>query len=654
MRPNIDFRKFIGSFDEFIQQVQQLDKADNPKLVFKEVIRWTKGQPLLTKKLLQYIIQSQQKISAGNEIIAVEKIVRKRLIKEFEKDKLTLAIRKLCYQKDFATIYQKNKGAVEPQAERYLQKSQLELGLSTQQCKIITEQYIESNFRYRTSDFSEKNNRTKNNNKSNQDQFKQQRNSKGLFLSPKSWFLLLIPLILITIITNWQREFEFIKTVASSHKKNVCVDLNSRQSPRMSLGEKLLAQDYQNVHSQSMVTLYEGVASFARCEYSTASEKFQASLNLNKNNPEALIYLNNAKAISQEHFKIAVSVPLGSIPEVAHEILRGVAQAQAEINQQNGIRQKLLLVQIVNDNNDPVIVRQVAQQLAEDSSVIAVVGHNTSNASLAGSEVYQKAGLVMVSPTSGSTELSGIGSYIMRTTPSVAIMANTLADYASVNYFKNIVVCADSRSSASSSFVEEFILEMNNDGGKVAGVKCDFAQKNLDPHSIVKQAISQNADALLLAPSLDRLNQAIAIAQANQQRLPLLGSHSLYTFEIIKQGKEHVAGMVLPSPWIPPAASDHDFSQSMIKYWGGAVNWRTATAYDATQAIIQGLKSSRTRSKLQSVITQSDFVVNGVTGKFRFDRGDRLGQTLLVYITESDTNSQQYQFAPLDLNIKQK
>ena len=36
MKPNIDFQKFIGSFDQFIQQVQQLDKADNPKLVFKE------------------------------------------------------------------------------------------------------------------------------------------------------------------------------------------------------------------------------------------------------------------------------------------------------------------------------------------------------------------------------------------------------------------------------------------------------------------------------------------------------------------------------------------------------------------------------------------------------------------------------------------
>ena len=147
MKPNIDLKKFLASFDEFVQQMRKLDKADNPKLVLKEVIGWTKGQPLLTKKLLQYILQSQQKIGAGKEIIAVEKIIRKRLVKEFKKDNLTLDIRELCYRKDLETIYQKNNGLIESQKERYLQKSQLELGLSNQQCKTITEQYIVSNLK---------------------------------------------------------------------------------------------------------------------------------------------------------------------------------------------------------------------------------------------------------------------------------------------------------------------------------------------------------------------------------------------------------------------------------------------------------------------------------------------------------------------------
>ena len=375
--------------------------------------------------------------------------------------------------------------------------------------------------------------------------------------------------------------------------------------------------------------------------------KFQKSLALVKNNPEALIYLNNAQAISQDHFKIAVSVPIGSQPGIAWEILRGVAQAQAEINKQGGIRQKLLLVQIVNDNNNPEIVRQVAKQLTADENILAVVGHNDSNSSLAASEIYQEQGLVMISPTSTSTKLSGVGSYILRTIPSVAILANTLANYAASNSLTKIAVCSDSRDSASSSFVQEFTLRIAKEGGEIAAVKCDFAQSNFDPKPVIDQAIAQNADALLLAPSVNHMGQAVAVAQANRQQLPLLGNHSLYTFKTIQQGKASLLGMVVPSPWLPDVKPNSHFSQTAMKYWGSKVNFRTAMAYDATAAIIQGLHWSDTRSKLRSVLTQANFSVDGATREFYFEHGDRYGPVQLAYIQQSEPNSDQYQFALL-------
>ena len=82
-----------------------------------------------------------------------------------------------------------------------------------------------------------------------------------------------------------------------------------------------------------------------------------------------------------------------------------MAQAQ-EINQQEGIRGKQLLIQIISDDNDPTVVREIAPQLVADSQILAVIAHNDSNASLAGSDIYQEQGLVMISPTSSSTKLS--------------------------------------------------------------------------------------------------------------------------------------------------------------------------------------------------------------------------------------------------------
>ncbi|MEM7757026.1 MAG: ABC transporter substrate-binding protein [Cyanobacteria bacterium P01_A01_bin.40] len=687
MKPNLYSKRLLQSLEDFVQRMHILDLADDPKLVSQLVIKWTKGQPLLTKSLLDLILESSSKIVRGQEAIAVEKIVRNRLIKEFKQDNLTLAIRKLLYTKDLVRLLTKTGGKITSKEQTYLKRIQHELGLSHQQSKIISEQYLQSLHKLSirnasTSSSIQKFNPDRDHSAlrdsyqelillvENSPIYEQLADTNTLsdnsnqrtfnlfkIVKSKSWWLLLIIPLLFLIIKRFseQPETQTVSATDVNLAETKCAELNLVQSSRMSLGDKLLTnnQKYNNLNPASKIALYQAIAAFSNCEYTLAQDKFEQALKISKNNPEARIYLNNIQAITQENLKIAVSVPLGSDPGVAWEILRGTAQAQTEINQQGGIQGKLLLVQIVNDDNDPELVPQLAQQLVFDRSILAVVGHNDSNTTLAASSVYQKQGLVMVSPTSSSTKLSDIGSYIMRTTPSVAILANTLSSYALVSSYNKIVVCADSRSSASTSFAEEFIADINQNGGEIAAVECDFANQNFNPVPVIEQAVAQKADALLLATSVNGIDQAISLAQTNQNRLPLLGSHSLYTFETIKTGQAAVGEMVLSVPWLPEANSLANFTADATDLWGGQVNWRTAMSYDATQAIIQGLKQAQSRNELQSVLTNPDFSVKGTTGIFRFQQGDRLGQVLLAYIGKSPQDSDRYQFLRLQINRNQ-
>jgi branched-chain amino acid transport system substrate-binding protein len=121
---------------------------------------------------------------------------------------------------------------------------------------------------------------------------------------------------------------------------------------RISLGNQIL------VTSQTTPDKQAGVAAFRNGDYQTAVQKFQASLQQNRNDPETVIYLNNAKAGKGSALKIAVSVPIGSNPNVAQELLRGVAQAQDEINNSGGINGAKLQVEIVNDDNSSEVVRE--------------------------------------------------------------------------------------------------------------------------------------------------------------------------------------------------------------------------------------------------------------------------------------------------------
>src|SRR4028119_217734 len=91
---------------------------------------------------------------------------------------------------------------------------------------------------------------------------------------------------------------------------------------RISLGDKILIAADTNSSKQA------GVTAFAKKDFQTAKTQFQASLQQNRNDPETLIYSNNASVANSNPAKIAVSVPIGSNLGIAKEILRGVAQAQ--------------------------------------------------------------------------------------------------------------------------------------------------------------------------------------------------------------------------------------------------------------------------------------------------------------------------------------
>ena len=659
----------LASWDKFVQQMYATNQIDRPEMVVRLVIRWTKAQPLLTKKVLQYILADERKIAFGKEAAIVEKVIRNRLIREFKHDELTLPIRKLLYIKDLTGLLKRTRGKLDKRSQIYLENVQAELGLSDRHCQAIKQHCSTSIVVRDKKAYAEKMiqlNQTQKERDSYQDLValienspvchqlttvdrpaidKQRRNQVGRGIL---WSGLVFCCLLWLGIKNFnENTAKWTPKADVIQQDDSCINYTSFDSPRISLGAKLLTQNkYSSFPLTSKIALYEAAIAFDRCDYVAARNKWVTSLEIVKNNPEALIYLNNTRAIAEENFKITVSVPLANKPEIAWEILRGVAQAQTEINRQGGIAGRQLLVQIVSDDNDPTVVRQIASRLAADPNMLAVVGHNDSNASLAGSDIYQQQGLVMISPTSSTADLSGVGEYIMRTTPSVSLLAEALSLYAMENSWARVAVCLDSQSSDSISFIKEFTANIDRNGGEVISIECDLARNNFNPVPPIERAVSLKADALLLAASVSRINEAVTVAQANQDRLPLLGNHNLYTSETVEIGKSAIAKLVLPVPWLP-TMPNNDFVETSKELWGGRVNWRTAMAYDATQAIIQGLRQSDSRAELKSVLTAPSFSIQGATSEFSFQQGDRLGQVQLSYIGKSETNANEYQFLPL-------
>ena len=428
-----------------------------------------------------------------------------------------------------------------------------------------------------------------------------------------------------------------------SNPTDISSNANFDLATRKSEGEKLL------IAAETNADKAQAIAAIAKKDYATAVSKWEASLSKQRSDPEALIYLNNAKIGEQKSLTIAVSVPIGGNLNVAKEILRGVAQAQTEVNSQGGINAVPLKIVIVNDDNKIEVGKKVAQALAQDQSILAVIGHNSSEVSIAAAPTYQAGGLVMMSSTSIAKELSGLGSYIFRTVPSVRFQADALSQYAvKKQNKKNIGICLNSTAKASQSIKEDFTAAVFSDGAKISRVNCDLSSPNFNADKVIEEMLNDRVDALLLSPGVEKIEKGVEVAVIARNRLLLLADSTMYTFKTLQLGQGAIADMVITVPWHPEFLLNNPFAGNAVKLWGGDVNWRSATSYDATLAIAGGLRKNSTRAGLQQTLSSNTFELEGAAGKIAFQpSGDRANPAILVKVSKGDRAGVGYDFVPL-------
>ena len=418
---------------------------------------------------------------------------------------------------------------------------------------------------------------------------------------------------------------------------------NSDLTQRLSYGEKSLIPSMMNPEKQL------GISAFATGNYVEAIQHFQKSLQINANDPEALIYLNNAKA-GQKAVTLALSLPIGTDVNASQELLRGVAQAQTEVNAQGGINGASVKILIANDDEDKAIAEKLGEEFAKNPAILGVIGHSASDTTLnVAKNVYQRQGLPMISPISTSVELSGLGNYIFRTVPSDLFAGTALANYALKSLKKQkVALFYDSQSNYSKSLKTVFSTALLGNGGEVV-TEIDFSVPNFNVVDALKQSKSLGAEVAMLAMTTDKSNEALLVIKANQRIMALLAGDEAYKPEILQIGGSDAAGMVVAIPWHVLAHKDTSFVKGAAQLWKTTnINWRTAMAYDAAIAFTTAMKQNATREGIQSALANPNFVAQGASGSIRFlPSGDRNQPIQLVMVKAGKRSGYNYDFVPI-------
>ncbi len=445
----------------------------------------------------------------------------------------------------------------------------------------------------------------------------------------------------------WFNRTEQTPVANGSNPDKILPKINPSERMEFSTGENILIDRGATPQKQS------AAQAIAQKNYPQAVSLLEESLATKRNDPEALIYLNNARIGDRQAHTIAVPAPIGTELTTAQEILRGVAQAQNEVNQQGGINGVSLKVLLTNDNNDAATATSVAKSLVKNKNVLGVIGHFSSGVTLATAPIYQDAGLVAISPTSTSVAISEIGNYIFRTVPSDRFTSKTISRYALETLNKNkIAVIYNSQSAYSKSLRDTFTTDIVSDGGEVV-TEADLSENNFNSAEILEKAQSQDAEILAFLNDSKTADKAYLIMQLNNNQLPMLGGDSLYKPQTLQNAGEKALSLVLGVPWHILSNANADFPDSSRQLWGGDVNWRTAMAYDALWAIATGLKNQPTRRGLQETLSLSSFAFNGASGTVKFlVSGDRNAPVQLVTVEPGKRSTYGYDFVPVNKAIR--
>jgi branched-chain amino acid transport system substrate-binding protein len=360
---------------------------------------------------------------------------------------------------------------------------------------------------------------------------------------------------------------------------------------------------------------------------------------LNARPTDALVALvrSNALArqINQPVITIGLSVPTsGKTVQAGEAILQGVNMAVQEANQAGGIRNKRVVVNILNDQNDRSLAVQAASSFVADTSILGVIGPVNSSAALAAADIYNT-GLIHLAPSAVNDALGSVGPWTYRLFPTANTQGKALAKIAKARGFTRMPVYFDPKDAYSKGLADAFVRDAA--AQNISAVPFEFPKDGLpDQAGIDTFADSPAPDAVFISGThLDVARIAKSLVEAGH-KLPLLTGSAAYSQELLTAGGTAVEGLAMLTTF--HASIDLENSKAFTKtfqarYGGGTPNARAAQAYDSTRALLEAIKRAKTVDRAGVRAALEGFAANppaGVTSKLAFSKGGIVGRPLVI------------------------
>jgi len=283
---------------------------------------------------------------------------------------------------------------------------------------------------------------------------------------------------------------------------------------------------------------------------------------------------------------VATDIPVGlygamsgSEASFGQATMQGVKLAAEEINASGGVLGKKIRLVIEDDQGKAEEAASAVTKLITRDNVIAIIGENSSNQSLAAAPICQSNGIPMISPSSTNPNVTKKGDYIFRVCFTDPYQGKALATFVRQNLAAtSAAILRDNKNDYSVGLAEVIRAEFTLLGGKIVAEQ-SYSGGDNDFRPQLTAIKSSNPQVLFVPGFYTDAGQIALQARDLGISVPLVGGDGWDSPTVITIGGKAVDGCYF---------SDHYFvgeERPAVQRFVGEINKRTGKNPDANSAL---------------------------------------------------------------------
>jgi branched-chain amino acid transport system substrate-binding protein len=341
----------------------------------------------------------------------------------------------------------------------------------------------------------------------------------------------------------------------------------------------------------------------------------------------ALVFCMSTGVMAADTIRIGVAGPYtGGAAAYGDNIKAGVTLKMKEINAAGGINGKMIELVWGDDLCEAKDAGVVASKFANDKSIVAVVGHVCSSATLAGMPIYVRAKMPVISATSTNPTIGQVGKgWFFRNCYTDDFQGKYLATHVVKELLglKKVAVFYENNDYAI-GLKDSFSAGAKEAGITVTGAEA-YVKGTSDFTPQLTKLLKDKPDTIFLCGYYQEGSLIAGQARKLGFTGALFGADGIDNADYIKIGGEAANNTYMTVPFLAEAAgpSGQKFAEDFKAEFGRDVDWMSANAYDCLGVLAHVMKDAGAdRVKIRdamAAINSPEKGFKGITGLTYFN-----------------------------------